>query len=207
MADVLLIYISAAGDLEFEREVLNRAITEIPTTLAWRIVETPLTAAEPDLESVATADVHLLVLGGDVRAPVGVEWAMARRAGRTPTLFLKSSINHTQAAQAFIRELERYSVWRRFDHAGGLRVDVLKLLAEHIMSHREHYQLSDEEYGKLVRWHKELRKSPRQKIDQTRGGAGDSSVILSLERYIPSTGVLLSEPESAGNDAEPDQPE
>lgn len=207
MADVLLIYISAAADLAFEREVLSRAITEIPTTLAWRIVETPLTSAEPDLESAAAADVHLLVLGGDVRAPVGVEWAVARRARHIPTLFLKNSVNHTQAAHAFIRELERYTVWHRFEHAGDLRVDVLKLLADHIIARREHYQLGDDEYNTLVRWRKELRKSTRQKVDQTRGGAGDSSVILSLERYIPSTGVLLSNPEGAGNPAEPDQPE
>ena len=196
MADIIVIYISAAADLALEREVLNRAITEIPTTLAWRIVETPLTHIEPDLDSVVAADIHLLLLGGDVRAPVGVEWAVARRAGRLPVLYLKNSVTHTQAAQAFIRELERYTEWHRYEHAGDLRIAVLKRLADHILERREHYSLKDSEYTSLSDWRKQLRKSPRQKVDDTRGGAGNSSLILSLERYMPSDGVLLNDPAS-----------
>jgi len=42
MADRVLLYISAASDLALEREVLSRAIIEIPTSLGWRIIQTPL---------------------------------------------------------------------------------------------------------------------------------------------------------------------
>ena len=84
MSDILRLYISATTDLDFEREVLNRAITEIPTTLAWQITLTPLTHEEPDTQAITEADVHLLLLGGDVRAPIGVEWLAARRAGFPP---------------------------------------------------------------------------------------------------------------------------
>ncbi len=103
MADQVLIYISAASDLGFEREVLGRAITEIPTTLAWRILQTPLNAEEPDLSSLARADVHMLLLGTDVRAPVGVEWLAARRTGHLPTLFLKNGSARTGSTRLYAR--------------------------------------------------------------------------------------------------------
>jgi hypothetical protein len=73
MADRILLYISAASDLALEREVLSRAIVEIPTSLAWRIKQTPVGDEALDLEAVAVADVHLLLFGGDIRAPVGAE--------------------------------------------------------------------------------------------------------------------------------------
>lgn len=195
MADVLLLYISAAANLELEREVLNRSITEIPTTLAWRIVLTPLTAGEPDLHAIADADVHLLLLGSDVRAPVGVEWLAARRAGHMPTLWLSASVAHTQAAQAFAHELGRYATWHRYADVAELRRQVLLHLTQHILSHRKHYGLSDKEYETLNTWRKELAGKKRDKVDQTRGGAGDSGIILSAERYIPTDGVLLHNPD------------
>lgn len=193
-ADVLRVYISAAADLAFEREVISRAITEIPTTLAWRIVQTPLLAEEPDLAFLAQADVHLLLLGSDVRAPVGVEWLAARRADRMPLLLLKNMALQTQAAQAFMRELERYTTWHRFDGPTDLRKRVLTSLADHILSNHEHYQIGADEYEKIATWRKELKKAKQQHVDQTRGGAGDSSVIFSVERYVPSEGVLLNDP-------------
>ena len=194
MADQVLVYISAADDLGLEREVLGRAITEIPTTLAWRIVQTSSRAEEPALEAVVQADVHLLLLGSDVRAPVGVEWLAARRSGHTPFLLLKSESTRTQAAQAFMKELERYTQWHTFDDVARLRKQVLTLLADHILTHRDHYQLGDNEYEKLSDWLKNLRKAKRKKVDDTRGGADKSSIILSTERYVPSEGVLLHDP-------------
>jgi hypothetical protein len=194
MSDVLLLYISAAADLDLEREVLNRSITEIPTTLAWRIVLTPLTAEEPDLKAIADADVHLLLLGSDVRAPVGVEWLAARRAGHMPAMFLSASVVHTQAAQAFAHELGRYAEWHRYIDVADLRRQVLQHLTQHILSNRKHYNLGDDEYDTLNIWRKELAGKKRDKVDKTRGGAGDSGIILSAERYIPSDGVLLHNP-------------
>jgi hypothetical protein len=194
MADQVLVYISAADDLGLEREVLGRAITEIPTTLAWRIVQTSSRAEEPALEAVVQADVHLLLLGSDVRAPVGVEWLTARRSGHMPFLLLKSESTRTQAAQAFMKELERYTQWHTFDDVASLRKQVLTLLSDHILTHRDHYQLGDNEYEKLSDWLKNLRKAKRKKVDDTRGGADKSSIILSTERYVPSEGVLLHDP-------------
>src|SRR5512136_2327830 len=152
MADRILLYISAASDLSFEREVLGRAIVEIPTSLGWRIKQTPVAEEPLDLEAVAAADVHVLVLGGDIRAPVGAEWLAARRAGRLPALFLKQGAHHTPAAQIFVRDLERHAAWRPFDDAADLRRQVLGLLTGHILNHAARYRIGPEEFAKLRAW-------------------------------------------------------
>ena len=193
MADRILLYISAASDLSFEREVLGRAIVEIPTSLGWRIKQTPVADEVLDLEAVAEADVHILILGGDIRAPVGAEWLAARRAGRLPTLFLKQGAHHTPAAQFFIHDLERHAVWRPFDDAADLRRQVLPLLTEHILKHTGHYQIGPEEFQKLHAWQKQLDTADKKSVDKTRGGAGASSVILSTERFTPSEGKLVGQ--------------
>jgi len=195
MADRVLLYISAASDLVPEREVLNRAIAEIPTSLGWRIIQTPVADEPLDLEAAAQADLHLLILGGDIRAPVGAEWLAARRSGHMPTLFLKQSA-HTPAALFFIRDLERYAAWRPFDDAADLRRQVLALLVEHILNHAIHYQINPDEFEKLRTWRKQLETSEKQPVDKTRRGAGASSVILSPERVISSEGKLVGETKS-----------
>jgi hypothetical protein len=191
MADVFVVSISAAPELALEREVLGRAVTEVPTTLAWRIVQTPHPGEEPDAQAIAEADAHLLILGNDIRAPIGVEWLVARRAGRLPTLFLKNLPMRTQAATAFVRELERFAEWRSFDDAIALRRMALDLLTSHILDNQAHFDLDPAEADRLRAWRQEQLAPHQPKLDQTRGGAGESGIILSTERYVPSEGVLI----------------
>jgi len=191
MSDRVVLYISAATDLTLEREVLGRAATEIPTSLGWRIRQTPGPNEKLDSEAVAQSDVHLIIMGSDIRAPVGAEWLAARRAGRTPTLFLKQAVLHTPAATVFIRDLERYAAWRPYSSAADLRGLVLKLLVEHILDNAAHYQISPREFDKLRAWQKKLEGAEKQSVDETRGGAGAGSVILSTERFTPSEGKLV----------------
>ncbi len=191
MPDQVLLYISAAPDLTLEREALGRATTEIPTTLGWRIKQTPSADERLDLEAVARADVHLLIMGSDIRAPVGVEWHAARRAGRAPTLFLKESINRTLAGTIFVRDLERYATWRPYDDVADLRRQVLLLLAGHLLERVAYYQIGPDEFQKLQAWRKQVETAEKEAPDQTRGGAGASSIILSPERFVPSEGKLV----------------
>ena len=92
----VIVYISAASDLMAEREALARMIAGLPVTLPWRIIQTS-TGAEPlDLASLQAADLYFLVMGSDIRAPVGLEWLTARRAQRTVNAFLKQGIGRTR---------------------------------------------------------------------------------------------------------------
>lgn len=190
MPDRILLYISAASDLALERETLSKAAIEIPTSLAWRIKQTPGPNEKLDPAAVARADVHLLIIGNDIRAPVGAEWQAARHAGHTPALFLKN-VPHTPAATIFIRDLERYAAWHPYDDVAELRRQMLTLLVEHILERTDYYRISPSELQKLRAFQKQLDAEAKKSIDQTRGGAGASSVVLSTERFIPSEGKLI----------------
>ena len=100
---------------------MGRAVVDIPTSLGWRIVQTPLQGEPVDPELVAQADIHLVLLGSDIRAPIGLEWLTAYRAGRLPSLFLKQSIIRTPSAQSFRRYLEGQTCWRPFKDLADLR--------------------------------------------------------------------------------------
>ncbi|HEY5572806.1 MAG TPA: hypothetical protein VIK64_07310 [Anaerolineales bacterium] len=195
MADEILLYISAASDLEIERDLVGRAITEIPVTLGWRIKQTPHGEKVPDLEAVAKADVHLMLLGSDIRAPTGMELLIAQRSRKKPLFFRKSNAVRTPAAQVFLREMERSEKWRTFRDNSDLRHQVLTALADHILNNAIHYSLRPDEYEGLRSWREELEKAGPQLVEETRGGTGESGIIISTERYVPSEGILIKKPD------------
>jgi hypothetical protein len=191
MIDKFRLYISAAPDLRFERDVLARAITEIPTSLGWTITQTPPASREPDLGAVRQAHAHLLMLGSDIQAPVGLEWAMARRADKPVTLLYKSTVIQTQSAQAFMREVLKHGKWRAFEDATDLRRFTLKLLADQLITHAMAYELLPDETDKLKAWRKTLDEKQKVAVNDARAGADATAVILTTERFVPSEGRLL----------------
>lgn len=187
MRESLLLFLSAGGDMRFERDVVARSISEIPTTLGWTIRQTPAANRETDLRAVVRADVHVLILGRDIQAPVGLEWQSARRVGRLVHLFAQDVVR-TQAANGFMREVAKYGVWNEFDDAIELRRRVLQLLGEHLLMHAERYDIADEEQKKLREWRTSM--APRR-VDDVRAADESGGVILSVERFVPRDGVLL----------------
>jgi hypothetical protein len=193
MADQVLLYISAATDLETEREVLGRAVTEVPVDLGFRVVQSPAGNGPVDLRSVAKADLHVLVMGGDIRAPVGLEWQAARQTGRRPKTFLKQGVLRTPAGQNFVGDVGIDLGWTPFKDAADLRRKVLLLLADHLLEKAARYHILTKERQRLERWRKELVKTADEVDEETRGGAGESAVILSRERSSPADGVVIGE--------------
>jgi hypothetical protein len=174
MVDVFRLYISAANDLEPERDLLGRIVTEIPTTLGWRIVQTPHVGESLNIEAIIHSDVHILLLGSDIRAPIGFEWLMARRAQRISHLFLKRNTPRTLAAQAFVREIQTLTNWRLFSDISDLRHQVLILITDHIINHPRYYELKENELLKLKTFRDELQSAEKEPVEETRGGAGDT---------------------------------
>jgi len=195
MADQILLYISAATDLESERDNLTRAVAEIPTDLAWQITLSPRGNEAIHIEALLNADVHLLLLGEDIRAPVGHEWIMARRAGKRPQPFLRGKTQRTSAGQNFIRFVEASTSWEYFRDLLDLRQKVLLLLSGYILQQSISYALSQSEIDRLQSWRRELEDGASLVNAEASGGAGESSLILSKERFIPSEGVLLQNDE------------
>ena len=190
MVDILHLYISAASDLVQERESLSHAVAEIPVTLGWRVIQSPAHGEAVDIDAVAQADFHILLLGSDIRAPVGLEWRLARRANRLPVTFLKQEVVRTMAALDYIRYLEEQTTWRKYKDIIDLHRQALHLLAEHILTQAVYYALKPAESEKLTAWVKTL-DTPKNETPVLHGGIGESSVVLSPERYIPSEGVLI----------------
>lgn len=180
------IYISAAADLMAEREALGRIIAGLPVTLAWRIVQTPLGADPLDLDAVRQADLYLLILGGDIRAPVGLEWYTANQARRPGYAFLKQGLARTLAGQAFERDTG--ADWQPFTEVADLRRQVERLLVGHLLRYAIRYALTSVELERLTVLQASVQEREPSAGDE---GAGHSAVILSRERYMPNEGVIV----------------
>jgi hypothetical protein len=184
----VIIYISAASDLMAEREALARMIAALPVTLAWRVIQTPLGEEKLDLTVLAAVDFHILVMGGDIRAPVGLEVYGMRETGRPSLAFLKRKVVRTSAGDIFVRQTRRD--WRPFNDPLDLSRLVQYLLAEHLLQYAERYALTPVEMEQL----EALRAAtyPAGQNPESRGPeAGHSAVILSRERYLPSEGIIV----------------
>jgi hypothetical protein len=108
---------------------------------------------------------------------------------------LKQDILRTPAAQDFVRTLAEQIAWQAFKDSADLRHQALRLIAGQILERAVHFVLRPEEYEQLRAWRDELESAAQAPVEETRGGTGESSVILTRERYVPSEGVLITPPE------------
>ena len=191
MVDTVTFYISAASDLSYERDLMSRIATEVPVTLGWQIFLSPIKGEQVNASAIQEADIHILLLGKDIRAPIGYEWYRAKSIGKKPLLFYKRDVPHTPAAEDFIRTLSYYATWLNYVDLSDLRYQVMEHLGNLILNRAEIFALQPLELEQLSSWLKELEHAEPDQIDATKGGAGESSVILSTERFVPKDGVLI----------------
>lgn len=190
MAKQFLFYISAATDMEAEREIAARSVIAIPADVTWRIEQSPRRNEPVDRQAIAQADAHLLLLGGDIRAPVGLEWMTARHLGLHPLPLLKQGVNRTPGAEDFRRFIADQALWQAFADVAGLQRTIQRWLGRQILDQAALYGLSAGEAVHLQRWLSEA-ETASSRPDETFGGAGDSSLVFSKDHYEPSTGRLL----------------
>lgn len=195
MVDSVLFYISAASDVHHERDLLSQMVTEIPVTLGWEIHLSPLREKQIDENLIRSADIHLLVLGEDIRAPIGLEWFIARRWRRLPILFQRRGIFCTPAARDFYRRLAKSYTWQPYANLEHLRHIALHSISTFLLSKRTYFELDQSEVEQLSTFVEELKGSEAEQIEHLYGGTGEDSIILSPERYIPSSGVLIQKPD------------
>lgn len=201
MTSRVRLFVTAAPDLEPEREAIGKAIAQLPVSLGWEIKRTPRPGEPlaPVLEAVVDCDFYVLLLGTDVTAPVGVKWNAALEAGKSPLTFLKD-VPHTPAAQAFIRFAERNGVrWTPFGDPQELGVLVQEALARRILDRAEAYGLSPVEWETLSGFLEKQRQEEgrvSEEAVQEPGGAGGGGVILAPGRDLPPGGVLVEQTES-----------
>ena len=70
------------------------------------------------------------------------------------------------------------------------------------MGKPDYYSLSSAEYDSLQAWINQLEEPQGEVGDELHGVTGESSVILSPERYVPSDGILIEKPQGSGEHEE-----
>ncbi len=197
MADIFKLYISTASDLLAERDLLSRSVTEIPVSLIWQINFSPIGEKKVDEELIQDADVHILILGTDIRAPIGYEWHLSRHLGRRPLFFRKKGISRTLAAQTFYRSFSNYGNWCIFESLASLRFQALKHITQTILDKTAYFDLKQVEFESLSSFIDELDEHVDDELSGMDRVAGEDSIIFSRERFTPKGGVLIKDAEDS----------
>jgi hypothetical protein len=180
MAETLRIFVGATHDLEAERGVIGKTIAELPVQATIEIRRTPplLPTYEEVFERVANCDRVYFLLGNDITAPAGLEWATAWRLERS-VLPLRRSSRPTPAAQEF----QRLSPlpWLDFRTATELARIVALDVARLLKHPANRYGLTVTELERLESYTRRLDKV-QATLDKEPGGAGGGGVLIDSRR-------------------------
>lgn len=197
MSQELILYISAASDLMAERHLISRAIAEIPADLRWHIVQSPLKTGEIDPFAIQQAFSHFLILGGDIRAPIGHEFATSKQIGRLPTCLLKTGLNRTAAAVDFQKFVRLETQWHTFADPAALRQTVLEHVGQKLLHSTVQIGLTATEYDQIAEWLGKLDENGDEAQESRHDELGANSIILSESRLHPQDGTLLNNTNSS----------
>lgn len=187
------LYVSISPDLGAEREVIGRALAALPVEVGWEVAYTPGPVEGPgDPRDAARADVYILVLGEDIRAPMGVEWEAARRARVTPLALLKDAPARTPAGQEFYRHAQ--ADWTDYHTASEIGPKAQLALAQTLLDQAGRFRLSTPEYEALAERVKSLRAAQPSDEDDARSGAGQGGVIFAPKREAGRGGTIVGAP-------------
>ena len=194
MTHELILYISAANDLMAERDLINRAIAEIPADLRWHIVQSPLRVGEVDSLAIQHAFFHLLLLGGDIRAPIGHEYQLGLQVGQLPLCLLKRGVNRTAAAVDFQKFVGLETTWESFSDGLSLRKLVLEQIGTKLRKQTMQIGLTATEYDQISAWLDKMDgEADVNQIEDRHKKLGENSIILSESRLEPKGGKLLGD--------------
>lgn len=172
------LFISAGPAEEPVRELLGRALAELPVNVGWVIKRTP------DVDAVAECHLFMLVMGSDITAPVGLELWWARRTEK-PILAYAAWIGRTPAGQVFWQENAGLD-WTRYAGLADLRRTFIMDISRFLLAHPDRYGLTVFETERLRLLIAELEKPAAETAPQPAGdsifaqavGAGGGGVIL-----------------------------
>jgi hypothetical protein len=197
----LRIFTSVAPDLRAEREIIGRAIARLPVSLGWVINYTPSAdeALSPALDAVAAADFYVILLGSDIRAPMGSEFVVARRTGKRILAYVKNVL-HTPAARVFMRDASLN--WKHLPAEEELGPLLQRGLVEQILEGAEAYGISPVDWEGLSALLAELTDQEQLEPEKEKHppgyrGAGKDAVIVSPGSDVPRDGVLIEKSEGS----------
>jgi hypothetical protein len=171
------LFISSSPDLAAERKALGQAVAELPVSVGFKVRHTRSdenTNIDETLASIEQCDLHVIVLGADFAAPMGLEWQRAQSALR-PTLAYAKRELHSLSAQHLLRESG--NVWIQFESPQELRAKATRALVQALLDRGETLGLHVEDIDRLLAAPGTEDQAPSGELDQ-REGAGRSGIIL-----------------------------
>ena len=183
MATRVRLFVSGGPDQGQAREMLGRALAEIPVNVGWVIKRTP------DVDSAAESHLHILLLGADIWAPVGLELWWAQRTEK-PVLAYDAETRRTPAGQVFYQE-HAWLGWKAFGNLSHLRRLLLADLGRFLMNHAERYGLTLIEIELLRGFMSKLDAPDSVVISGKATGAGGGGVILAPGKDEPPGARLV----------------
>jgi hypothetical protein len=179
------LFISAGPGEEPIRELLGRALAELPVNIGWVIKRTP------DVDSVPESHLFALVLGADIWAPVGLELWWARRTEK-PIRAYRSDAIRTPAGQVFLQE-NAWLDWTRYVDLPGLRRAFLKDMSRFLLAHRDRYGVTPVEAETLRNVAVGLEQSTPAPVATKATGAAGGGVILAPGKDMPPGARLVGD--------------
>ena len=185
MATQVRLFISAGPELEPAREMLGRALADLPVNVGWVIKRTP------DVDSVAECHLFLLLFGSDIWAPVGLELFWARRTEK-PILAYRSAKARTPAGQVFVQENSDLE-WTGFGDLSGLQRAFVRDVGRFLLPRGERYGVTLTEIGSLTGYLQGLDQTPHAPLSAKATGAAGGGVILAPGKDEPPGARVIGE--------------
>ncbi len=177
MATQVRLFVSAGPEDEPAREVLGRALAELPVTVGWKIKRTP------DVDSVAECHLFALVLGRDISAPVGLELWWALRTEKPITAY-RAAAPRTPAGQVFAQE-NAFLAWSDYATLPALRRAFLRDTGRFLLTHPDRYGVTVVEAEMLRAFLTRLDETAPTPAPPKAEGAAGGGVILAPGKDIP----------------------
>jgi hypothetical protein len=185
MATRVRLFISAGPDQEPARELLGRALADMPVNIGWLIKRTP------DVDSVAESHLFALLLGPDIWAPVGLELWWANRTDK-PIIAYRADVLRTPAAQAFLHE-NAFLDWNHFSDMQQLRRAFLLDISRFLVQHAHRYGLTLLEAQILEDYLARLDQQNLTAVPAKSTGAAGGGVILAPGKDEPAGARVIGE--------------
>jgi hypothetical protein len=179
------LFVSGGPDRDDDREVIGRALAELPVNVGWVIKRTP------DIDSVAECQLLVLMLGADIVAPVGLELWWARRTEK-PVLAYRAETLRTPACQVFLQDNSMLG-WTHYGSPLALRRLVLRDLSRFLMAHADRHGLALREIERLHRLLGTLDEPAAGSTAVKATGAGGGGVILAPGKDQPAGARLIGD--------------
>jgi len=179
------LFISAGPGEESARELLGRALAELPVNIGWVIKRTP------DVDSVPECHIFALLLGADIWAPVGLELWWARRTEK-PIVAYHSPANRTPAGQVFLQE-NTWLDWKEYADLPALRRTFLKDVSRFLLAHPDRYGVTLVEAETLRGFAAGLDQPPPAPVLAQATGAAGGGVILAPGKDVTPGARLVGD--------------